>query len=70
MTQKARNKVDPDLEATLGRLRACRKRDPSFERAIADYVEAEASLEEDPAEGQKVASIQLPDPKGAGERPC
>jgi hypothetical protein len=29
------------------------KSDPNFDRAIADYVDAEASLTEDPAEGQR-----------------
>ncbi|HEV2853645.1 MAG TPA: hypothetical protein VHC97_12655 [Thermoanaerobaculia bacterium] len=45
--------VELDLEATLESLRAYRKSDPNFERAIADYVDAEASLKEDPAEGQR-----------------
>ncbi|HEX4966083.1 MAG TPA: hypothetical protein VF173_35060 [Thermoanaerobaculia bacterium] len=42
-----------DLEATPEALRAYRKSDPNFEQAIADYVDAEASLKEDPAEGQR-----------------
>jgi len=46
--------LEADLEATLESLRAYRKSDPNFERAIADYVDAEASLGEDPAEGQAV----------------
>lgn len=46
-----------DLEATLEALRAYRKNDPNFERAIADYVEAEASLKDDPAEGRRVEDI-------------
>lgn len=46
--------VEADLEATLESLRAYRRSDPNFERAIADYVDAEASLREDPAEGQEV----------------
>lgn len=49
--------VERDLEATLEALRAYRESDPNFERAIADYVDAEASLKEDPAEGQRVANI-------------
>lgn len=48
---------DLDLELTLDRLRAYRKSDPHFERAIADYVDAEASLKEDPAEGQSAMDI-------------
>ena len=49
--------VASDLEATLESLRAYRKSDPNFERAIADYVDAEASLKEDPAEGQRAVDI-------------
>ncbi len=45
--------VERDLEVTLEALRAYRKNDPGFERAIEDYVDAEASLKEDPAEGQR-----------------
>jgi predicted transcriptional regulator len=48
--------VEVDLEATLESLRAYRKSDPNFERAIADYVDAEASLKEDPAEGQRAVA--------------
>ena len=49
--------VEVDLEATLESLRAYRKSDSNFERAIADYVDAEASLKEDPAEGQRAVDI-------------
>ena len=35
--------VENDLESTLEDLRAYRKSDPNFERAIADFVEAETS---------------------------
>jgi predicted transcriptional regulator len=49
--------VEADLEATLEALRAYRKSDPNFERAIEDYVDAEASLKEDPAEGQRAEGI-------------
>lgn len=49
--------VELDLEATLESLRVYRKSDPNFERAIADYVDAEASLKEDPAEGQRTVDI-------------
>lgn len=45
--------VETDLEVTLESLRAYRKSDPNFDRAIADYVDAEASLKEDPAEGKR-----------------
>jgi predicted transcriptional regulator len=49
--------VEVDLEATLESLRAYRKSDPNFDRAIADYVDAEASLQEDPAEGQGAVDV-------------
>jgi predicted transcriptional regulator len=49
--------VEMDLEVTLQALRAYRKNDPKFERAIEDYVDAEASLKEDPAEGQRAEDI-------------
>ena len=45
--------VETDLEATLEALRAYRKSDPDFDRAITDYVDAEASLKGDPAEGKR-----------------
>lgn len=48
--------VELDLESTLESLRAYRKRDPRFEQAIADYVDAEASLGSDPAEGKRAVS--------------
>ena len=49
--------VERDLEVTLEALRAYRKSDPKFERAIEDYVDAEASLKEDPAEGRRMEDI-------------
>lgn len=49
--------VEGDLEVTLEALRAYRKNDPRFERAIEDYVDAEDSLKEDPAEGQRAEDI-------------
>jgi hypothetical protein len=49
--------VERDLEVTLEALRAYRKNDSRFERAIEDYVDAEVSLKEDPAEGQRVEDI-------------
>jgi predicted DNA-binding protein len=38
------------LEATLNSLKAYRKKDPEFKRALAEFVEAEATLN-DPLEG-------------------
>ena len=43
------------LEANLASLRAYRKKDPGFRKAIAEFVEAEATLE-DPLEGEIVGS--------------
>jgi hypothetical protein len=45
--------VEADLERTLARLKVCREKDPDFESAIAQFVEAEASLgRDDPMEGR------------------
>jgi predicted transcriptional regulator len=41
------------LEASLAELRDYRKRDPGFRKAIASFVEAEATIE-DPVEGKPV----------------
>ncbi len=49
--------VEDDLESTLEDLRAYRKSDPNFERAIAEFVEAEATVKHDPAEGRIVSRI-------------
>ena len=49
--------VEADLEATLESLRAYRRSDPNFDRALADWVDAEASLKEDPAEGRRAVDI-------------
>ena len=46
-----RGRQERSLETTLESLRAYRRRDPGFQRAIAAFVEAEASLE-DPLEGE------------------
>lgn len=47
--------VENELQSTLEDLRAYRKRDPHFERAIEAVVEAEATAPEDPAEGKLVS---------------
>jgi predicted transcriptional regulator len=39
------------LESSMAKLRAYRKRDPGFEKAMAAFVEAEAT-QEDPIEGE------------------
>ena len=48
-----RGRKERSLEANLAGLRAYRKQDPKFQRAIAAFVEAEASLD-DPLEGTPV----------------
>ena len=51
--EKRSAEVEADLERTLERLKACREKDPRFESAIAQFVEAEASLgRDDPMEGK------------------
>jgi hypothetical protein len=54
------------LEASLKSLRAYRKQDPGFSRAIAAFVEAEASLD-DPLEGELIEGSAVKEtPKPAG----
>ena len=48
-----RGRKEHSLEANLAGLRAYRKQDPGFQRAIASFVEAEANLE-DPVEGEPI----------------
>jgi len=51
--EKCSVEVEADLGRTLERLKACRQKDPHFESAIAQFVEAEASLgRDDPMEGR------------------
>jgi predicted transcriptional regulator len=53
--QKRSHEVEADLEASLKRLRAARKNDPTFKSAIARFAQAEASLgSADPVEGRPV----------------
>jgi predicted transcriptional regulator len=42
---------EQSLEESLARLRAYREKDPGYKQAIADFVDAEASME-DPLEGE------------------
>jgi predicted transcriptional regulator len=51
--------VEDDLESTLEDLRAYRQRDPDFERAIAEFVEAEVT-QDDQAEGRVVTRSGRP----------
>jgi predicted DNA-binding protein len=48
---KQKSQKERSLEATLNRLKAYRKKDPEFKRAMAEFVEAEATLN-DPLEGK------------------
>jgi predicted transcriptional regulator len=47
--------VENELQSTLEDLRAYRKNDPHFERAIEDVVDAEVATPDDPAEGTVVS---------------
>jgi len=44
--------IEDELESTLADLRAYRKSDPDFARAIDAFVDAEATSNSDPAEGR------------------
>jgi hypothetical protein len=48
------------LEANLAKLRAYRKLDPGFKKAMAAFVEAEATFE-DPVEGEIVEHSSIKD---------
>ena len=50
--------IENELTDTLSQLKAYRERDPAFERAIADFADAEASAKDDPAEGKVVKSAE------------
>ena len=50
---RRRGEKERSLEAELAALRAYRKQDPGFRRAIEEFVHAEASLE-DPLEGKPI----------------
>lgn len=54
-----RGPKERNLEASIAKLRAYRKRDPQFKKAIAAFIEAEASLE-DPIEGEVIISTSKP----------
>lgn len=51
LEQKSRK--ERSLEASLNTLKAYRRKDPGFRRALAEFVEAEASLS-DPVEGEPI----------------
>ena len=51
--------VELDLEETLQRIKAARKKDPKFKRAIAEFVAAEVRYaKSDPAEGTVVHAAE------------
>jgi hypothetical protein len=52
---RQRGRKERSLEAHLASLRAYRKKDPGFRKAMGEFVEAEATLE-DPLEGEIVES--------------
>jgi hypothetical protein len=54
--QQRSRELEQEMEATLQALRAYRKKDPDFEKAIDDFVDAEASQGgRDPSEGRIIA---------------
>ncbi len=57
LSRKGRN--ERSLETDLRRLDAYRKKDPKFRRAIAKFVEAEATMK-DPLEGQPFEDADNP----------
>jgi hypothetical protein len=46
--------VEIDLESTLARLKKHRRTDPTGEASLATAMEAEAAVEDDPAEGARL----------------
>lgn len=55
--QKRTAEVESDLQQVLTRVKVYRRSDPKFEKAIAQFVDAEARFgSEDPAEGRAEAS--------------
>jgi len=58
LSRRGRN--ERSLEANLAKLRAYRKRDPGFQKAIAAFVEAEANFE-DPLEGEPIEELAVED---------
>jgi predicted transcriptional regulator len=61
---RQRGRKERSLEANLASLRAYRKKDPGYQKAIAEFVEAEATLE-DPLEGE-IVEAKLKEAKAAG----
>jgi predicted transcriptional regulator len=61
---RQRGKKERSLEANLASLRAYRKKDPGYQKAIAEFVEAEATLG-DPLEGE-IVEAKPKEAKAAG----
>jgi predicted transcriptional regulator len=61
---RQRGRKERSLEANLASLRAYRKKDPRYQKAIAEFVEAEATLE-DPLEGE-IVEAKPKEAKSAG----
>lgn len=61
---RQRGRKERSLEANLASLRAYRKKDPGFRKAMQEFVEAEATLD-DPLEGE-LTGTKPKEPKAAG----
>ena len=64
VSKRARD-VEVNLESTLARLREHRLRDPTGEKSMAAAMEAEAAVEDDPAEGVRVRRTLTTGPAAA-----
>lgn len=60
------SQAEIDLTSMLGDLRAYRKSDPDFKRAIADTAKIEAALKDDPVEGKIVTKLSRADKRALG----
>jgi hypothetical protein len=61
---RQRGRKERSLEANLAGLRAYRRQDPGFQKAIGEFVEAEATLD-DPLEGE-IVEAQSVEAKATG----
>jgi predicted DNA-binding protein len=60
-----RGRKERSFEANLAKLRAYRMRDPGFQKAIAAFAKAEASLK-DPLEGEPIEEFAVTDARRPG----
>ncbi len=58
--------LEKELEAKLEDLRAYRRSDPGFRRAIAEVAKAEAALQDDPLEGKIITKLTRADKRALG----